>query len=573
MKIQFLSLDSNVWPHNYSQTKLIDKFKSQGAELTRVFCSGFLSGSCIPLSEIEQSRRLSKLELKKLCDACQSRSALVTKKTSIHAIYLDNYLDSKLLSDYLHQFEYVNEENWFNITVDEILVGRIAAYEFFLKHKLSDLVIPSQLFFEYKENLHNTLKIVASVRNAISDTRPDVVISYNASYSFNNAYSQFARHCGARAYSIQGGNHITERGKTLSLYESTKDLLGVPFSEDWQKVKIKLPSILDVQKSLEYFAGLVSGESPWAYSHNLEKKNPKVKLEINNDNYTVLAITSSEDEIFAAKVIDLLPENPLPNAFPSQLDFVQAILDMASIKTNWNFIIRLHPRLLPNKRDGKTAFSLKYLYKLLEKKPVNVYVNYPTDEISIYDLYANVDVGLNYRSSAGYEMMACGIPVVTCISKDYFPGPIDGMQYGESVSEVMKLLETARRTGPNLENAIIAYRWWGFLFNRCARPIAVDSPVSVSKLRPKKNKSMIKMWRYLVRIIQLYMPMIRERPDLKRLNSDFVDDQFIEVLEKGLVGISACADKTQSEEDSNLEHSKRVLMQIRLMIGLQPLQN
>ena len=573
MKIQFLSLDSNVWPHNFSQTILIDKLKSLGAELTRVFCNGFLSGSCIPLSELEQSGRLSKSDLKKLCDACQNRSSLVTKKTSTHSVYLDDYLDSELFSDYLSQLNCVDEENWFNFTIDEILVGRIAAYEFFLKHKISDLVIPSQLFIEYRENLQNTLKVVASVHNIISDTSPDVVISYNASYSFNNAYSQFAKHYGVRTYSIQGGSHIIERGKTLSLYESTKDLIGVPFSKDWQKAKSKFPSVSDVQKSLEHFAGLVSGESPWAYSGSLERRNPKIKLGINNDSYTILALTSSEDEVFAAKMIDLLPENSLPNAFSSQLDFVQCVLEIASVKTEWNFIIRLHPRLLPNKRDDKTALGLKHLYKLLEAKSENVYVNYPTDEISIYDLYANVDVGLNYRSSAGYEMMACGIPVVTCISKDYIPGPIDGMQYGESVGEVLNLLETAMRTGPNLENAVIAYRWWGFLFNKCARPIAVESPVSVTKLRPKKSKSMIKIWRYLVRILQLYFPMIRERLDLKHLNSNFVDDRFTEVLEKGLVGLSACADTAQGDEDSDLNHSKRVMTQIRLMIGLQPLHN
>jgi hypothetical protein len=147
------------------------------------------------------------------------------------------------------------------------------------------------------------------------------------------------------------------------------------------------------------------------------------------------------------------------------------------------------------------------------------------------------------------------------------------MQYGESVGEVMNLLEIARRTGPNLENAVIAYRWWGFLFNKCAQPIAAESPVSVTKLRPKKSKSMIKIWRYLVRFIQLYLPMIRERLDLKHLNSNFVDDRFTEVLEKGLVGLSACADTAQGDEDSDLKHSKSVMTQIRLMIGLQPLHN
>jgi hypothetical protein len=571
LKIQFLSLDSNVWPHNLSQTTLIDRFKQKGFELSRVFCKGFLMGSCIPLSELEQTGDLTKREMGKLCEACIDRSLLVTKKTQVKSIYLDDYVDSELLSDYMGQAKNIDEENWFNFVIDDVSVGKIAAYEFYLKHKLSDLVIPSSLLLEYKRSLLSTLKVMSSARNAISETNPDVVISYNASYSLNNAYSQSAARTGVSTYSIQGGAHIVERGKTLSMYRSTKDLLAVPFGEDWQKIKNKVPSTLDAQKSLDHFTGLVSGKSPWAYSSKAESKNPKQKLGILDDNYTILALTSSEDEVFAAKLIDLLPENSLPDAFPSQSSFIQAVYEVAVARPNWNFIIRLHPRLLPNKRDNKTAVGLRKLNEILGKKPINVYVNYPSDEISIYDLYAHVDVGLNYRSSAGYEMMACGIPVITCISKDYLPGPIDGMKYGRSVGEIIDLLESAEESGPNLENAVIAYRWWGFLFNECARLVTANFPTSVSRYRPTKSMQLIKVWRFMVKVVQLNLPMLRENIDLKRLDSTHVDDRFIEVIKNRAAGVSACKSDHQRNEDTGFYECKRVMREIRLLIGLPPI--
>src|SRR5690606_6941171 len=75
-------------------------------------------------------------------------------------------------------------------------------------------------------------------------------------------------------------------------------------------------------------------------------------------------------------------------------------------------IIRVHPREFPNKRDSLKSDHALELEQTLSELPENVRVNWPSDNISLYDLAQIMDVCLNSWSTAGKEMGTLGIPVV-----------------------------------------------------------------------------------------------------------------------------------------------------------------
>ena len=87
-------------------------------------------------------------------------------------------------------------------------------------------------------------------------------------------------------------------------------------------------------------------------------------------------------------------------------------------------IIRVHPREFPNHREGQKSKNAELYEKLLTNLPSNIVVNWPSDNISVYDLAEHVDLVLNGFSSSGLEMALLGIPVLS-YANEWNTYPID----------------------------------------------------------------------------------------------------------------------------------------------------
>jgi hypothetical protein len=529
-----------------------------------------LKGACIPLEEIEQSTSLSEKELEALCLACKKRTDLVITNFDADALYLDDYLDTRLYEQYVFASNKVDSESWHKFSVDNFEIGKISAYEFFLKHKLDSELIPQQLFGEYDRKLKSVLKVMASAPNLLSDQFPDFVISYNHLYSQNNIYTQIANKKGISTFSVQYGDHSIERLQTLNMFKTTKAMLSTPSSEIWKIKTSKMPSSMDVNKTVSHFQGLITGESGWTYSRKIDGDNPLAKLGIMDDRPIVLVTLSSEDEIFSAGLVDSLPETGLNDAFPNQRDFLIAVLEAAKLRKDLNFIIRIHPRMLANKRDSRNASSTDSIKLLIENSAENVIGNWPSDNVSIYDLFRVTKVGLNYRSQTGYEMLACGIPVVVAISKFHIR-PIDGFFVAESPLDIVEKIQQAMSKGSKVENALPAFRWYGFVFNTHAASVSDSPSFSISSIRPKNNGNLLALWRALTIFIQLKFPLVIEKWELRKIKDLEVNSRFFEVISKDLDGLHMTSSSNLDLGPASIDEVKLATNQIRNMVGLENL--
>jgi hypothetical protein len=91
--------------------------------------------------------------------------------------------------------------------------------------------------------------------------------------------------------------------------------------------------------------------------------------------------------------------------------------------------------------------------------PTNVRVNWPTDELSIYDVAEHASVVLNAWSTAGKEMALLGIPVVTyCPEMLLYPGDLHHV--GTTRERYFAAIDDALREGWSFERSRLAFRWW-----------------------------------------------------------------------------------------------------------------
>jgi hypothetical protein len=158
---------------------------------------------------------------------------------------------------------------------------------------------------------------------------------------------------------------------------------------------------------------LLKGQAAHAYSapvgansvDALFKKSDKLF------NRFILVATSSMDEVLS------LQESGIYNfdkssLFKSQIEWLTFLINKAKEHSDICFIIRVHPREFPNKRDGVKSQNAEKLEKLFQSLPENVIINWPTDNISLYELIPKVDLVLTFWSSVGLEASTFGCPII-----------------------------------------------------------------------------------------------------------------------------------------------------------------
>jgi hypothetical protein len=192
--------------------------------------------------------------------------------------------------------------------------------------------------------------------------------------------------------------------------------------------------------------------------------------------------------------------------FPRQADWIKALIAYLGGRKELCLIIRVHPREFPNKRDGLLSEHAIGLRQIFATLPDNVRVNWPTDNVSLYDLANITDVFTNAWSSAGKEMAWLGLPVVL-YSRDLTLYPADLNYVGLTEAEYFAQLERALCEGWSAERILKTYRWCALEYDHAAMDIS-DS-FSASEYRTLFRKVFNRMTR-------LVAPYHRQRADCRK---------------------------------------------------------
>ena len=429
-------------------------------------------------------------------------------------------------------------ENWPELMLNNVPIGRYAAYEFLLNYKIMGTNVPPELFDVYLNQLRNSTLTLLSAEKIIDIENPDYVVTYNRLYGVNHAFLAVAEARGIPTYSLQGGGHITHRGETMTMFKESQTQFQLFHSESWKSYQQAPIGEEEVNLVASHFDGLLEGSSAFAYSSAFEASDPSLlrdRFGIPQDAKVALIPMSSEDELNAAQLADLLPDtSQLPNLFEDQFAWIRFVFEYAKQRPEVKFILRLHPRMYPNKRENVTAPVVARVMELLEEAPSNIVVNLPSDNVSLYDLMQILDVVLGYRSSVGAELAAFGLPVVSPANKDFFTYPSEINRIGSSAQEYTLKLDQALSEGWSIENVRASFRWYAYLFSR----IAVDFSESVSAkpiaIRPKNPGFKLWLWRKMVFLVITFGPLIRERLALRgRSSSQLSKNVFFDVISNG----------------------------------------
>jgi hypothetical protein len=519
-KLAVFSPFSNIWDHTYPEALITSGLSAEGWEVFYLNCDGALNAHCVAMSAANVDEFASASVRSQICKACHKRRDLATSHFGFDAHTIENYLtveDARTINSLV---ESVTPESWTELEVDGFALGRYAIYEMWLNNKLVSTTLPNELWPKYLNQLRNTLLAYFASLRFLESVRPDATMVYNDHYSVNHAFSAAAEKLGIPSYSIHGGWHMVHRAESMSMMRSNYTMADVFNSTAWHSFKSRPLDPFHIELVSEHFEGLWSAHSAFAYSSKLEGKSAEELREafgIQDSAKVILAAMSSEDELMGVQLIGVAPtSNSQKSLFSDQFEWVKYLLEFAKENTDYHLILRLHPRMFPNKRELKMSPVVAELMNLQEDLPSNISFNVPQDNIGLYDLVQIVDVLANFRSSVGAELMALGIPVVVPANSNFYTYPNELNQIAHTHEEFDELLKRSAATGWSLENSRKAFRWFAFLFNRVSVNFTETFTSRPNAMRPTKPGFRLWLWKKMVYVILQFGPLIREKLSLRR---------------------------------------------------------
>ena len=480
MKLLAFSPISNIWVHSFLESLVADGARTGGFDVTHVVCGGLLDSHCVAMEEAGLAPLVGAEGVARICSVCSRRGLNLQRSFAFNSRTLIDYVSAEDQEWVEEQVRVATPKTWADIAYDDVPVGRFAAYEFLLKYKISSFELPNNLWPVYQEQLRNALRVHVAAPRLLDDVQPDVAMAYNTLYSMNRVFKAHCENRGISCYSLQGGLHPRHRLETLTMYRDDVASLSGSRSAAWLKVKSESIDETSAGIVMEAVRELFDARSAFIYSSSHDQTSvadTRLSLGLRADRKTALVALSSRDEMFAADVVGRFSQ-PIDGTFvfSTQIAWLEHIIAIAERRDDIQFVVRVHPREFPNKREQVMSPNVKELGRVLADLPENVIVDWPTEGRGFFDVLQVCDAVLTGWSSVGAESTLLGLPVVIYDTGELLGYPVELARVARGVEEYENLLDEALADEVSLERVILAFRWYAFAYRRLSIDLSDSIP-------------------------------------------------------------------------------------------------
>jgi hypothetical protein len=509
MKVLFFAPHSALWIHAFPEALVAQTLTSAGHDVLYIGCGGEYQRYCIPMNAQGLTTDSGAPDRESVCRRCKDLRNVIVKDFGFRAIDVSDLLDQGDRASVDTIVSQVDKTNFLDLEHNGVAAGKVALYESLLHYKKLSLGFSTEEWREYLIALTNTLLTITAMNRLIEKERFDSIVVYNALYSVNRAACLVAERAGMRSIFLHAGGNISNRLQTLMVAEGHTFRFLREMKCRWPEFATRPcpPEVAELVTN--HFVELINGQHFLAYSAAKEASGRSVreKYAIPVDAKLLVATMSSYDERLAAEAIGVIP-SPINLLFPQQVDWIRALVDHVRDRPDLFLLVRVHPREFPNKREGKKSEHALLLEGVFEQLPVNAKINWPGDNLSLYDLAEEADVFLNAWSSVGKEMALLGLPVVI-YSRELVLYPPELNFISEDRQGYFAKIDEAIASGWRLDRVIMMYRWYALEFEYAL--------VGISDSFSRKEGRRLSLFsRVINRLRRMRDPYYLERSELRR---------------------------------------------------------
>lgn len=509
MRILVFAPHAEIWVHAFPEALIAESLRDSGNEIIYVSCGGLLERFCVPMEGHRLTPASSEQERGSVCRDCQFNDRLLRTSFSFSGPSLRDVLTPADFEEADRMLDSCERSVLPDLKIDGVPVGQMAFYQIMLKYKRFDFELSEPEWRQYVVELRHTLLAAKATRKLIDLHRPDRLIVYNALYSVNRVASTIAESCGVPAYFLHAGTNLANRLQTMMLGRGNTFDWFAHVRSQWPRFSATACPPENLSLVSDHFLELVRGQNVFVYSSKQGREffDLRTRFGVTENQKVLVATMSSYDEEIAARTAGVRkPQDTC--LFPRQVDWILALVEFVRARPDLFLVVRVHPREFPNRREGVKSQHAALLQRVFTDLPDNVKVNWPDDDISLYDLVDQTDVFLNAWSAAGKEMAMLGVPVVI-YGRDLPLYPADLNYLGETREQYFARIEEALRDGWSFEIARRAYRWLALEF--------ITATVFLGDSYPKvehPHRSFASKVRH--RLMRALEPHYEKRADIRR---------------------------------------------------------
>jgi hypothetical protein len=467
----WMAPNAGLWDSFKIEHRLAEAIAVSGRSVTMLHCDGILDTYC----PVMASRRLTvespRSDKSQVCKDCLHNSNFTAKASTYDVDSLDRFVTSEVIHRAEMIISSINHENYLDLEIDGVPVGRYATYLVLLQHKASSITDSAESWEEYLTDLRNALIMHFTAPTIFEEYKPTHLVVYNPLYPVNRMMVEFAAAHTVQLVSVTAGSYVPARFDTVGIYphllsaqtfidsESIKDSFAIPLSG------------VEVRAVGRHLEALMSGSDLWVYSvspRRLEGAEIRRQLGLREHAPVATVLISSPDETRASRMVDAEIVRDSIRGFSDIAEFLRAAVGAAERMPDVDFVFRLHPRLFPNKRESVLSPDVKELMRVLDDLPENAHINAPSDELSLYDVLKISSCGINQSSSTGLEFMVFGIPVVQFdpIRMALYPPEFGLCVERDAPEQLIEAIRQSLASNESLETSRKAFRWLGVILLR-----------------------------------------------------------------------------------------------------------
>lgn len=565
MKILVFAPHSAIWVHAFPEALIAEALQQGGHEIVYVTCGGVLDRYCVPMAAHMLAPDASMQDRQRVCLHCEACATILRDEFGFHGGSLRDLIGEEEERVAGQIVGSMTRDAILTLEKDGVALGRLALYQLMLRRKRIDLEFAESEWKEYLVELRNVLYAWQAGVKLLDREQPDRVMVYNGLYSVNRTVCKLAEQRGIPTYFMHAGGNLSNRLQTMLIGKSDSFRFMPEVVSQWPRFAQVPCGQRELSLVTDHYLELLRGKSLFVYSKAKSAGHFDVRAHfgVKPEQKLLVATMGSYDEEVAAEMVGAR-QHRSPPLFPTQVDWIQAVLEFVDKRPDLFLIVRVHPREFPNRRDQVLSQHARLLEGVLQDLPANAAVNWPSDGLSLYDLADQTDVFLNSWSSVGKEMSLLGIPVVI-YSDELIFYPSDLNYLAVTQQGYFDAIEKALADGWSIERVRMAYRWGVVEFVRACVFVGDSYPVVEHPVRSLPVKILDRVRRYLD-------PYNRQRIDCcRKLPQLSAAAQIRTLIESGADSILVTAEPGILEAVALNEETRALRFELeRLMMVLYP---
>lgn len=465
MKILIFSPYSAIWQHTLPEAIIGETLHQEGHTLYYATCHHLFQDGCVAMDAAGKSFSSSSQERALICKRCTAQRKLILQNFPFQEIALNQFFTTDDRLSVELTLNTVTQKNCLDFFHEEIPIGKIALSLILLKYKKINLSFSEAEWKDYLTEIKYALYTLISGKKLLNQLTPDRILIYNTQYPVNQVISQLGQATNTPIYYLHAGTNISQRLRTLCIGHQSMRFITLNLFKAWKEKYINVPcSSKAAMLVTQHYKKLLDAKNFLVYSSPTQyNKNIRDYFSIKPNQKIILCTMSSYDEMFSAKMLGTInPKTEL--LFHSQIEWIADTIKHIKEHPDLFLIIRIHPREFPNKRESIKSEHAYQLEKILVNLPSNIKVNWPSDDLSLYDFSSSLNLCLNFISTVGKELVLFGVPVITYASQELLLYPQSLNYVIRSKKEYYQAILHHVNTKLDFEKIRLLYRWYALEF-------------------------------------------------------------------------------------------------------------